>query len=82
MIPFPSDEDIPATPRFTQCRACRKPLKVRKWQELGFGRCCAKALGLLPVATPRLRVARAPVARVRAGGDVEGQADLLAEGET
>ncbi|WP_433364186.1 hypothetical protein [Streptosporangium sp. CA-115845] len=77
MIPFPADDEAPAAPRFTRCRACRKPLKARKWQELGFGRCCARRLGLLPAAGPRL----VRLARVRAGGDVEGQADLLAEEE-
>jgi hypothetical protein len=48
-----------------------------KWVAFGWGRCCAKKLGLIPA--PRRRGASF---RPRAGGDVEGQADLLAEEET
>jgi len=65
------------TPRRVKCRACPRMLTDPKWVAFGWGRCCAKKLGLIPA--PRRRGASF---RPRAGGDVEGQADLLAEEET
>ncbi|WP_326642956.1 DUF6011 domain-containing protein [Streptosporangium sp. NBC_01755] len=64
------------TPRTGKCGACRKVLTDPKWIALGFGKCCAKRLGLIPARRPR---GVSLSARVRAGGDVEGQGDLLAE---
>ncbi|MEV4383953.1 DUF6011 domain-containing protein [Streptosporangium sp. NPDC049644] len=62
------------TPRTGKCGACHKVLTDPKWIALGFGKCCAKRLGLIPARRPR-----GVSVRTRAGGDVEGQEDLLAE---
>ncbi len=73
MIPFPSDEEAPDVPVRGRCRECRRPLYDPRWIALGWGEDCAKKLGLLPASSPRVRLGG-----VRAGGDVEGQEDLLA----
>lgn len=65
------------TPRSVKCRACPRMLTDPASIALGFGPCCAKRLGLIPARRPRVASVR-----TRAGGDVEGQGDLLAEGET
>lgn len=73
MTLFPSEES-PAAQREVLCGRCRQPLTRRQSRELGFGDDCAEILGIL--APP------APWIPARAGGSVEGQEDLLAEGET
>ncbi|GAA3417635.1 hypothetical protein GCM10018952_50270 [Streptosporangium vulgare] len=64
------------TPRAVRCRACPKTLTDPASIARGYGPCCAKKRGLLP--EPRRR---GPSFRPRAGGSVDGQGDLLDEGE-
>lgn len=71
MTLFVSEE---GTPRPVKCRACPKTLTDPASIARGFGPCCAKKLGLIPERRPR-----GVSVRTRAGGDVEGQGDLLAE---
>ncbi|MFN2636845.1 MAG: DUF6011 domain-containing protein [Gemmatimonadaceae bacterium] len=74
MIPFPADEAHTEAPRTKRCGACPRVLTDPVSVARGFGPCCAKRLGLLTAAGSRVRLGS-----VRAGGDVEGQGDLLGE---
>ncbi|GAA0853354.1 DUF6011 domain-containing protein [Streptosporangium amethystogenes subsp. fukuiense] len=65
------------TPRPVKCGACPRMLTDPVSIARGFGPCCAKNLGLLPEQRRR-----GSSGRVRAGGSVEGQEDLLAEETT
>lgn len=72
MTLFP-EEPTPDKPVRDRCRICRHRLRDPVSREIGIGPECRKALNL----TPRRRGVR--LARVRDGGDCEGQEDLLAE---
>lgn len=74
MTLFPSENE--ETPCTVLCRACHRPLTTPESRARRHGEKCAKDRGLLP-AGPRI----VRLARVRAGGSVKGQEDLLA-GET
>lgn len=68
------DDPVPDGLVRGRCRICRHRLRDPVSREIGIGPECRKALNL----TPRRRGVR--LARVRDGGDVPGQGDLL-EGE-
>lgn len=73
MIPFPADEppDEPCTSG--ECRRCHRALTDPVSLGFSIGPTRRERLGI----TSRRRAVR--LARVRAGGEVEGQGDLLGE---
>ncbi|MEV8638948.1 DUF6011 domain-containing protein [Streptosporangium sp. NPDC051023] len=64
-----------STPRSVRCRACPKRLTDPVSIARGYGPCCARKRGLIQPSPRRSYI------RGRAGGDVPGQGDLLAEEE-
>lgn len=74
MTLFPAEELAPAARR-DRCRSCGHKLQDPVSLAYGIGPDCRAALGI----TSGPRVVR--LARVRAGGNVDGQGDLLAEEE-
>lgn len=67
------DDPVPDGLVRGRCRICRHRLKDPVSREIGIGPECRKALN----PTPRRHGVR--LARIRDGGDCEGQEDLLAE---
>ncbi|MFI6496884.1 DUF6011 domain-containing protein [Nonomuraea typhae] len=60
------------TPTVARCRCCRRLLRAEESLGYGIGPDCRQRLGI----TPRRRLR---LARVRPGGECEGQTSLLAE---
>ena len=73
MIPVPADEPETDTCVSGECRRCHRALTDPVSLGFSIGPTCRDRLGI----TSRRRAVR--LARVRAGGDVEGQLDVLGE---
>lgn len=72
MILFPADEPEPDACVSGECRRCHRALKDPVSLGYAIGPTCRERLGITGRRAVRL-------ARVRAGGDVPGQLDVLGE---